>query len=271
MATDFWIVDTLSKELMRGIPSAVFFVEDLENSELLQNISMEINTTETIFVKREADGKFLCKCFSSRCCGMHFGNSIIAAAKIINLQDQSLVKFNLSVDRRIVPVQVLEDGAIELRFESAHVRKAVMPTFLHSALAGQLIVSVSACDTDLIVEIRSPKKLKNLVPHIDHLKRIYNYESFIITTDAHYETDVNYDFCAKVFAPKLELFHDVLTPMASVKLAKYWSQRMGKNELVGCYQQSGEKNCYVTLKYSEEYTSVTSYCVISTEGKMSVF
>ncbi|MDR1034512.1 MAG: PhzF family phenazine biosynthesis protein [Holosporales bacterium] len=270
MATSFWIVDTLSRELLRGHPAAVFFVEDFCSDDLLQNISMEINTTETIFVKKVDADRFLCKCFTSNYHGMDFGNGLFAAAKVINSQNLSLMEFRIIVDQKDILIQILSDGAIKMKFESANVEKAVVPTLLHSALAGKLIVSVAKCDLDLIVEIRSPKKLLNLSPDVDMFKRIHHYNSFIITTDTHYETDLDYDFCARVFAPKFGLFRDVLTPLAGVKLATYWSGRMGKNDFIG-FQSSRERNCYINLSYGEDYTFVTGYCAISTEGQMAIF
>ncbi|MDR1289049.1 MAG: PhzF family phenazine biosynthesis protein [Holosporales bacterium] len=270
MATNFWIVDTLSRELLRGHPSTVFFVEDFCGDDLLQNISMEINTAETVFAKKVSADHFLCKCFSPNCQGMNFGNGLFAAAKVINLQDPSLMEFKITVDQRDIPIHILDDGAIRMMFDSARVDKAVVPTLLHSALTGKLIVSVAKCDSDLIVEIRSPKKLLNLSPDIDTFKRIHGYNSFIITSDTHYELDLDYDFCARVFAPKMGLFHDILTPIASVKLAAYWSDRMEKKDLVG-FQPSPDRNCHVNLSYGENQTSVTGYCVISTEGQMAIF
>ncbi|MDR1475817.1 MAG: PhzF family phenazine biosynthesis protein [Holosporales bacterium] len=270
MVTDFWIVDTLSKELLCGNPSTVFFVENFPDDGILQNISMEINTAETVFVRKESSNSFSCRCFSPRCRGMYFGNSLFAAAKVINSRNQSLVEFSLIVDQKVILIRILDDGAVRARIQSTNVKKAVVPTFLHSALMGGLIVSVAQCDSDLIVEIRSPKKLLNLSPDIDKFKRINYYNSFIITTDTHYETDLDYDFCAKVFAPKLGLFYDILTPIASAKLAAYWSGRMGKNDFIG-FQPSLGRNCYVILNYGEEFTFVTGQCVISTEGKMSIF
>jgi predicted PhzF superfamily epimerase YddE/YHI9 len=201
---------------------------------------------------------------------MNFGNGVFAAAKVINSQNPSLTEFKINVDQTEVLIQILDDGAIKIRFKSASVTKAVVPALLHSALTGKLIVSVAKSDADLIVEIRSPKKLLNLSPDIDTFKRIHGYNSFIITTDTHYETDLDYDFCARVFAPKLGLFRDILTPLASVRLATYWAGRMEKKDLIG-FQPSNEKNCYVNLSYGEDYTFVTGYCVISTEGQMAIF
>jgi predicted PhzF superfamily epimerase YddE/YHI9 len=270
MATNFWIVDTLSNKLLRGNPASVFFVDTFEDSDLLQSVAMEINTPETVFAKKLVDGNFLCQCFSPKSSDVDFGNGIFALAKVASHQDQSLREFSVTASQKTIMVDILDDGSIQLQYDSVSVKKAVMPADLHAALDGELVVSVAECDSDLIIEIRSPKKLLNLNPSIDTLRSIKQYDSFIITTDTHYETGLDYDFCAKVLAPKLGIFRNIMTPVSCVKLAAYWSQRIGKSDLIA-FQPSFEKECYVHINFKDHHTLITGNCAIAAEGEMLAF
>ena len=268
MATKFWIVDTFSNNALRGIPSAVFFVDNFEDESLFQNVAMEINTPETIFIKDLQNGDFESMCFSPRNKGLFFGNSLFAAAKVIN-QKTELKQFNIICGIRIFAIEVNDLGETNVRFSTVELNKVSTPINLNAALDDELIVSLAECKDELIIEIRSPKRLMNLSPNMDILTSI-NYNSFIITADTHYETDLDYDFCAKVFAPRLGIFRDIATPIACAKLAAYWSERIEKTNLVAFV--SGSENAgNVNINYGSEFTHISGNCVISTTGEMLAF
>jgi PhzF family phenazine biosynthesis protein len=263
--TNFWIVDTFCKDIFHGNPAAVFFVDNISDSATLQNIAMEINTPETIFVKELENGNFESVCFTPKSKSLSFGNGLFAAAKVINERSRTTRKFSIICGIRIFVVSILDNGDISIRFSTVELEKIPIPTNLSAALNDEIIVSIAACKDELIVEMRSPSKLLNMIPNLDILSSI-NYDSFIITTDTHYETNVDYDFCVKVFAPKLGIFRDMLTPIASAKLAAYWTGRVNKVDLIG-YQASNKKS-YVYINYGHEFTNLTCSCVISAHGKV---
>ena len=262
MATKFWIVDTFNKETFHGIPSAVFFLDDLTNEGLLQKVAMEINAPETIFLKDLKNGTFESVCYTPRQKGMFFGNALYAAAKVIN-ETTNQTNFSIICGIRVFSVEIEKSGRIKIRFSTVELEKAPMPVSLNSALNGELLVSLAQCKDDLIIEIRSPKRLLNLTPNSDMLTNI-DYNSFIITADTHYETDLDYDFCAKVFSPRLGIFHDIITPIACVKLAAYWDSRLQKNEFTAS-SGDGKK---LLIDCGQEFTHVMGYCTISTIGDM---
>lgn len=268
MAKNFWIVDTFSKSAFQGTSSAVFFVDCFDDELLLQNVAMELNAPETIFIKDLQNGDFESICFSPKSKGLFFGNGLFAAAKVIN-QKTELRQFNIICGIRIFAIDISDEGGIDVRFSTVELNKVSTPINLHVALDDELIVSLAECKDELIIEIRSPKRLMNLTPNMDILANI-NYNSFIITADTHYETDLDYDFCAKVFAPRLGVFRDIATPISCAKLAAYWSSRIEKTNLkafIGSGQNIGNAN----IDYGSEFTHVSGDCVISTIGEMLAF
>ncbi|MDR1390985.1 MAG: PhzF family phenazine biosynthesis protein [Holosporales bacterium] len=268
MATDFWIVDTFSSDSFQGIPSAIFFVNNFDNEKLLQDVAMEINTPETIFIKELENGDFESMCFTPKVKGLYFGNGLFAAAKAIN-EKMGKKEFNIISGIRIFSTSLCDSGEVKIRFSTVVLDKVTMPVNLDSALNDEIIVSIAESKDDLIVEIRSPKRLVNLAPNMDILSGM-RYNSFIITADTHYETDVAYDFCVKVFAPKLGVFSDIITPISNAKLAAYWSRRMEKVNLVGS-RASLCNGGLANIKHEKEFTYVSGNCVISTRGTMLAF
>ena len=267
MTTKFYIVDTFSKDAFHGSPTAVFLVDDLSNEELLQNMAIEINTPESIFIKELQHGDFEIVCFCQSTKGMFFGNGLFAAAEVIYRKQNKLTTFNFICGNKIYQVDHQDNKEIKIKFSTLTLNKVSMPSSLTSALDGELVVSIAECKNDLIVEIRSPKRVFNLIPNMDILKGI-DYNLIILTADTHYETEVDYDFCAKVFAPKLGIFNDIISPFAHVKLAAYWVDRMEKNEFIG-HQASEFRTGYSKVSYGEEFTYISGNCIISATGEMN--
>jgi predicted PhzF superfamily epimerase YddE/YHI9 len=266
VATKFWIVDTFCRKAFGGTPSTVFLVDKFDDESLLQNIAMEIGSPETIFVKVTQNGKFESRFFSRGKKGLNLGNSLFAAAEVIRLNNSMIKNFKIVCNSEVFEVNVLEDESVRIRFPNVELKKVPVPTNLALALNREIIVSIFECKDDLIVEIRSPKKLFKLNPNTDVLQNM-RYTSFILTADAHYEIDANYDFCARVFAPNLGF--DAMSPFAYVKLASYWSERMQKTNLIGA--QNPPNGEHVSINCEQKFTSLTGTSVITTIGEMLAF
>lgn len=264
MATNFWIVDTFSDTSFQGVPSSVFFVDDLSDESLHQNIAMEINAPESIFLRDLNNGMFESVCYTPTTKGLFFGNALYAGAKIIH-EKTNLKQFSITCGIRVFAIEIADGEKIKVRFSTVELEKAPMPVSLSTALNGELIVSLAESKGELVIEIRSPNRLQNLQTNMDILRSI-GYDSFAITADTHYETDMDYDFCLKVLAPKIGMYRAIATPIACTKLSAYWAKRMNKSEFVAS-GIGGEK---LYIKHGREFTYISGYCTVSTEGNLSV-
>ena len=260
--TDFWIVDTFCNKPLRGIPATVFFIDDFSNENLLQSIAMEMNSSESIFLHELKNGIFESICYTPTTKGLFFGNGLYAAAKVIHSKT-ALKQFNITCGIRVFVINVADDGRIKIRFSTVDLEKATTPLNLSNALNGELVVSLAECKGELIVEVRSPSRLQDLRANMDMLQGI-GYNSFIVTADTHYETNLNYDFCLKVFAPKLGVYRAISSPIACAKLSAYWIDRMKKNVLTA--SGIGEERFYI--EHENEFTYISGYCSISTQGSL---
>ncbi|MDR3031469.1 MAG: hypothetical protein LBU35_03750, partial [Holosporales bacterium] len=59
------------------------------------------------------------------------------------------------------------------------------------------------------------------------------------------------------------------TPIAYVKLAAYWADRVGKRELIGC-QLSSPRGEYSEMEYNDDFTYIYANCVITTKGEFLI-
>jgi predicted PhzF superfamily epimerase YddE/YHI9 len=259
----FFIVDTFSKIHLSGTPASVFFADNFADEDLMRRIATEIKVPETVFVKKQSSGNFEIAVFTPTAKGLFFGNGLFAAAKAIN-HEFGATRFNIVFEANAFATEVLDNGEIQVQFPVMEFEKVPMPLNLDTALAGELVVSLTECQGELITEIRSPNRLSNLQPNLGMLAAM-EYNSIVLTADTHFETDLDYDFCLKVFAPKLGLFHSVATPMSCAKLAVYWSQRMDKTELVA----SGCNGEMLRAKVETDKVLVSGDATITATGEMT--
>ena len=152
MPIDFWIVDTFHNKLFLGVPAMVSFVDDFSDTKLLQNISLEINTPESIFLRKVNDTVFEAVCYTPIMKGLFLGNALYAAAKVINEQT-NLKQFSINCGIRVFIVEIEYDGKIKIRFSTVKLDKAETPSNINHAMNGELMVSLAECKNDMIIEI----------------------------------------------------------------------------------------------------------------------
>jgi predicted PhzF superfamily epimerase YddE/YHI9 len=171
--------------------------------------------------------------------------------------------FSLVHGSRIFEVQKTDNDEISIRTSIPDVKKIKMPTEIMTALNGENIVSVAESKGALIVELRSPRKLFNLKPNIDFLK-YSEYSVVILTTDAHYEVDVRYDFCARVLAPKIGIFEDSVAPLVHSRLFSYWRERINKDQMIGYQKTRGES--YIKINSIGDFLYITGKSICVAKG-----
>jgi PhzF family phenazine biosynthesis protein len=268
MDLEFWIIDTFGSGPFTGAPAAVFLEDWLEDVSLMQDIAMEINTPETVFVKNLDGGDFELLAFTPSVQGMFLGNGVFAAAEIIKrTQLDQCDNFRFFIDGKIVHVDVCDQVMISMKMAAPKIERIPMPLELSHSFSGEIIVSVAEAGEALVVEVRSPKKLSNLTPNIDTLMHLA-HDIIIVTADSHREKESPYDICARVFAPKIGLFEHAITPFAHAKLAAYWKNRIGKKDFT-CHQQSNRPgdSC---LQGEDDYVTVSGACSFAISGKIAI-
>ena len=107
-----------------------------------------------------------------------------------------------------------------------------MPEELGHAL-GIVPVFVGKNQFDYLVEVESEEILRNLHPDYARIRSL-PVRGVIVTSRA---TTPGFDFMSRFFAPRVGVNEDPVTGSSHCCLAPYWSEKLGKNDLVA-YQAS---------------------------------
>ncbi len=198
----------------------------------MQDVAREMNLSETAFVLPHEDGYDL-RWFTPTAEVDLCGHATLAAAHVlwesgVLGRDAEAVFHTRSGLLRAT----IAGGWIEMDFPAKPVESVDPPRQLMDAL-GVEPVFVGRNDSDYLVALDDEKVLRTMRPNISLLEKV-DMRGVIVTTPA---ISGRFDFASRFFAPAVGVNEDPVTGSAHCALAPYWSDRLGKQEMVG-YQVS---------------------------------
>lgn len=265
MCHKFAIIDTFSDHAFCGAPVAVFFVDTLQDINLFANISEELKTTETVFVKHNESNNYEVNVFCGGEQRMPFGSSLFATAFAINQNYGNCSDINIVHEYNVYKARV-ENSIVHVQFPTKELSRLAVPTVVHQAF-NEIVVSIAECENILLIELRSQKKIAALSPDVSLLSQI-EHDIIAVTSDAHYDHEADYDYCARVFSPKLNVDEAVAAPFVHCVLGQYWSQRIHKQSMHAV--QCSCRHVDVDVCVDESSVIVSGACCFVVNGKLLI-
>ncbi len=260
----FWTVDAFTNEPFKGNPAAVCVLDHFLDDDLMQKIAAEVNLSETVFVAPKQSPHYNIRWFTPTTEVNLCGHATLAAAHILwNEEPISATTDTIYFDSYSGVLMAQKNGdSITLDLPSYQSELISMPDGLVEALGGVSPLCVSKAHDDLIVELYSTKKVRELQPDIAKLNEI-NCRGIIVTADG--EEGEEYDFVSRFFAPHVGVNEDPVTGSAHCKLAPYWAERLGKNEFTA--YQASKRGGVLKVRYDRERVFLTGQAVTVFRGK----
>lgn len=228
MATRIVQVDAFTNKAFSGNPAAVCVLAEPASDVWMRNVAREMNLSETAFLTPH-DGGYRLRWFTPAVEVDLCGHATVASAHVLwqdgHLRPGQQARFHtrsglLLADRR--------GDWIELDFPVKVVTPAPAPAELLPALGVEQAVFVGKNAFDYLVEIESEEKLRQLSP--DHSKLRQLPVRGVIVTARSYGGE--FDFVSRFFAPGSGIDEDPVTGSAHCALGPYWSERLGKTEML---------------------------------------
>ncbi|XP_010048729.2 uncharacterized isomerase BH0283 [Eucalyptus grandis] len=255
------VVDAFTDTAFKGNPAAVCVLEEEREEEWLQAVAREFNISETCYLTRASgselagsgDGgsspRFWLRWFTPVEEVELCGHATLAAAHALftsGMVDSDTIEFmTLSgiLTAKRVPemkssnISKIQDGdvpgiLIELDFPVVPIAEddAERISCVSKVLNGTSIVEIKKTATgNHFIVIPSGKEVEEFQPQFDEIQRCPG-RGIIITGSA--QPDSGFDFVSRFFAPKLGVNEDPVCGSAHCALAPYWSEKLGKNDLV---------------------------------------
>jgi PhzF family phenazine biosynthesis protein len=233
MVQTLFQVDAFTDRPFAGNPAGVCVLSEPRPASWMQAVASEMNVSETAFLVRQEEGLHL-RWFTPAVEVDLCGHATLASAHVLftrgYLQPRELARFHtrsglLTAERR-------PDNWIELDFPATPERPDETPPDLLEALHVQArYVGVSMYD--YLVEVDSEETLRTIQPDLALLSKL-PLRGVMVTSRA---STAGFDFVSRFFAPGVGVNEDPVTGSAHCCLTPYWSQRLGKLELLA-YQAS---------------------------------
>ena len=214
-----YIVDAFTDKIFSGNPAAVCAVKNFPTAELMQNIALENNLSETAFLVK-AGGGYRLRWFTPTAEVDFCGHATLASGFVVLTQlepDLNSVDFETLSGR----LSVTKAGDFfELDFPAYRYEKVPVTAEMSAAVG---------------VEVREAYLSRDLLMVVDSLEKIQPDFAKLAELDgltqAVTAADENFDCVSRVFAPKIGVPEDPVTGSTHCLIAPYWAERLGKKIL----------------------------------------
>lgn len=225
-------VDTFTDVIFKGNPAGVCILSRPAHEKWMQDISMEMNLSETAFLYRQEDG-FNLRWFTPEEEVDLCGHATLASAHILWENGMLDTGDEAIFYTKSGKLMASKDGDyIVLDFPMEEDTQVAMPKVLELSL-GVPILYVGRNRMDYIVEVEDEETVRDIEPNFEILKGL-EARGVIVTSRS---TDPKYDFVSRFFSPGAGIPEDPVTGSAHCCLAPYWEKRLGKKRFVA-YQSS---------------------------------
>jgi PhzF family phenazine biosynthesis protein len=221
-------IDAFTDTPFAGNPAAVCVLTQPINETRMQNIAREMNLSETAFLNRRADGSYDLRWFTPTVEVDLCGHATLASTQALLESGQIQSGQSVQFHTKSGVLSARHDGDwIELDFPATLAEPCDAPAGLADAL-GVTPQYVAKSRFDYLVEVADEATVRGARPDFGRLRAL-PVRGVMITSGS---STAAVDFVSRFFAPGSGIDEDPVTGSAHCALTPFWSQRLGKTELV---------------------------------------
>ena len=223
-----YIVDTFTNEPFAGNPAAVCVMDSWPSEGSMMKLAMENNLSETAFIVKE-EKEYHLRWFTPGTEVELCGHATLASAYVIlNFYEQEKTEVTFStLSGKLIVKQ--NENLYEMDFPTYELKEVPVTDDMEKAFGARPIKAVLGLD--LICVFESEETVRKLDPDQELLSGL---EGRIQNATA---PGADADCVSRSFCPKLSITEDPVCGSAHCQIAAYWSDELGKKEIVA-YQAS---------------------------------
>ena len=218
-----YIVDAFTEKIFGGNPAGVCVMDEFPRDELMQNIAMENNLSETAFAVKE--GNFYRLRWFTPAAEVDFcGHATLATAFVLfNFHEKNSPRIDFETLSGKFTVE-RKGNLFEMNFPAYVPKKIPVTGAMQDAIGAKILEAYLA--RDLLMVLESAEAVENLSPNLDKVQTLDGL------TQAVTAADKKFDCVSRVFAPKIKVPEDPVTGSTHCLIAPYWAKKLGKKNLV---------------------------------------
>ncbi len=260
MKLQLFQADAFAAGLFKGNPAAIVPLQEWLSDELMQQIAMENNLSETAFFIPEGD-HFHIRWFTPKAEVRLCGHATLATAHVLfnelNFQGDLLEFESLS---GILTVKKVGDK-LRLDFPADFAREVEPVDVFAEALGAQPAKTLKG-RTDYLLLFDSEETIRTMKPNF-HLLYQTDARGIMVTAQGD-----SVDFVSRFFAPGVGIDEDPVTGSAHTTLIPFWANRLGKTELTALQLSARGGQLWCTL--SGERVFIAGKAVTYLRGEIEI-
>ena len=263
MHLDIYQVDAFARKLFEGNPAAVCPLEFWPEDEILQNIALENNLSETAFFSKEYS-EYRLRWFTPTTEVRLCGHATLATAHILFTElghAGSTILFNTLSG--ILGVSKIGNNRYLMDFPSDHptpVSDENLKRKIHNAL-NTSVSEIWKGQDDYLAILEDEEELKSLEPDFRAISRLPS-RGLIVSA----QSSSSVDFISRGFFPQTGVDEDPATGSAHTLLTPYWSPRLKTNRLRAI--QWSHRKGYFECIYKGTRTGIIGNAVTYLKGRI---
>lgn len=224
MKNEIYQVDAFADQIFEGNPAAVCPLEEWLSDEMMQQIAIENNLSETAFFVAQKNG-FGLRWFTPTSEVDLCGHATLATAHVL-FHHQGYGEPSISFFTKSGKLTVFKEGSdrYAMNFPAKELQPELVPEPVKEGLPGVEFKECFKADDYLLVA-KTEAQVRNLKPDFRLLSEV-DSRGIIVTAPGE-----QVDFVSRFFAPRVGVPEDPVTGSAHTMLTPYWSRRLKKNEL----------------------------------------
>ncbi len=256
MKLDIYQVDAFTNQQFGGNPAAVIPMEEWLPDEMLQNIAMENNLSETAYFLTKEDHYDL-RWFTPAAEVDLCGHATLATAHVL-WEEMGLKQADIPFHSRSGRLGVKKEGGFyTLDFPTDYIIQIETPALLREALQANILETYRGRE-DYLVLLESQSAVEQLSPDFKLLKTL-NARG-VLATAAGREVD----FISRCFFPAVGIDEDPVTGSAHTTLAPFWAKNLGKNEFTA--RQLSRRGGFLNVRLEGERTAISGQATTYMKG-----
>ena len=258
------ILDSFSDQPFSGNPAGVCLLENSISQDLMQQIAMEMNLSETAFVERTADPKvFSLRWFTPAVEVDLCGHATLASASWMFHEGWVKPEETIHFQTRSGILSVTKKGeGVCMDFPLISTSEDTHPDHV-TTLFGATIKQAARLRGNWIFELEDEMAVRNLNPDFAVLAST-SEEGFIVTAAGSSE----YDLVSRYFGPNLGINEDPVTGFAHCALVDYWYKKTGKTSFKA--YQASKRGGVLYLEKKGDRVLIQGKAVVVLRGNLSI-
>ena len=263
MKLKIYQVDAFTNTVFKGNSAAVIILEDWIEEDIMQEIAIENNLSETAFAKKCEHDVYEIRWFSPIKEIDFCGHATLASAFILFKENISLKQITFKAKAvGSLKVRQLEDEYIEMIFPNRKPEKV-------NIIPKELIKGLSIKPKDVLVNQQTyfivypnEEDVYNIEVNLEEIKKLAPLDVTITSSST------EYDFISRYFWPANGGIEDPVTGSMHTGLAPLWAQRLNKKDLLA--YQASSRGGILKCKVDEEQVVIFGQAVLYLEGTIEI-